>query len=222
MLFKSQLLTEASGSIGGLTWAHNRGGLYTRARSIPINPQSAAQLAVRDAFADLSVAWSQTLSQAERDAWNLYAFNVLLPGPLGDPRNVGGMGQYIRSNTPRIINGDPRLDAAPTNFTQGIAATFSVAASEATQEILISLPGPVPPSVFKIQLQEGRPQTPGVSFYKGPFQRFATVVGAAFPLTATVFPFAIAAGQRLFIRGRALMTDGRLGPASISSAIVAA
>ncbi|KKM06452.1 hypothetical protein LCGC14_1743870, partial [marine sediment metagenome] len=48
MLFKSGLITQGSGSIGGLTASHNRGGMYFRARTIPTNPATSFQTVVRN------------------------------------------------------------------------------------------------------------------------------------------------------------------------------
>lgn len=221
MLFKSALLTQASGSLNGVTWSHNRGGMYTRARVLPVNPGTPAQVAARAAFADLSVRWSQDLTQGERDAWNLYAFNVPLVGPLGEPRNVGGLGMFIRSNVPRLIAGYTRIDAAPTNFTLGLTSTFNVVASEATQDYVITLPAVPPAAVEYIQIALGRPQTPGVLFYRGPWRVAASPAPAAFPFTQAAVD-AIAVGQRVFLKARTLMADGRLGPATYASVIVTA
>ena len=60
MLFKSAAFTQASGSVGGLTFAHNRGGMYTRARSIPVNPKTQQTGRCREA------QWSQMNEQTRR------------------------------------------------------------------------------------------------------------------------------------------------------------
>ena len=50
MKFTSQVYTQASGSVGGLTYSHNRSGMYTRARSTPTDPASTLQLERRSNF----------------------------------------------------------------------------------------------------------------------------------------------------------------------------
>ena len=45
-----------SGSVGGTVFSRNKGGAYMRNRSIPVNPQSAAQVVVRAAMAFLTAA----------------------------------------------------------------------------------------------------------------------------------------------------------------------
>ena len=88
MLIKSQLITQASGSIGGLVGSHNAGGMYFRARTIPVNPGSAAQIAVRNIVAQLTAAWTADLTAAQRTAWQTYADNVPTTNRLGDSINI--------------------------------------------------------------------------------------------------------------------------------------
>ena len=113
MLFTSPVIAEGSGSIAGLTASRNRGGNYLRARAVPVNPSTPAQIGVRTQLAVLASRWSSVLTQVARDTWDLYALNVLLPGPLGNPRNVGGLGMYIRTNIPASLAGEPVIDTAP-------------------------------------------------------------------------------------------------------------
>lgn len=64
------IVTGATGSLnkqlGGITSLKNG---VTRVRVIPANPQTALQQELRGAFALLTTAWSGTLSEANRDAW---------------------------------------------------------------------------------------------------------------------------------------------------------
>jgi len=47
-----------------------------------LNPQTPFQTAVRAVFGDLATAWSSTLTESQREAWSLYAENVLEPGQV--------------------------------------------------------------------------------------------------------------------------------------------
>lgn len=116
MKFKSALVTSASGSAGGLTASRNRGGLYLRSRTVPVNPNTERQGTVRNAMAQLAVYWTQTMNQFNRDGWDAYAEAVPLPDTLGEPRNVGGLAMYQRSNIPRLQAGLDRVDAAPSTL----------------------------------------------------------------------------------------------------------
>lgn len=50
-------ITDISGSVGGTTYAKNRGGNYKKNKPMPINSNTAAQQAVRNSFGTLSQAW---------------------------------------------------------------------------------------------------------------------------------------------------------------------
>jgi hypothetical protein len=70
--FTSQIVAGASGSIRGLTASHNRGGQYFRGRTIPTNPNSVFQQAVRNNLSVLQTRFLSTLTAAQRLAWTTY------------------------------------------------------------------------------------------------------------------------------------------------------
>lgn len=221
MLVKSALVTQMSGSIGGMTAGHNSGGMYLRARGMMTNPNSPAQISARAALEELVDAWNADLTQVQRDAWNLYASNTALTNKLGDPHFVSGMAMYVRGNTTRIIAGLTRIDDGPTTFSLGPSAAFTISGTEATQEITTTLLATPGANVSHVQIQLGRPQNPGRLFFRGPYRLQNVDVPGSFPLTATPV-FAIAEGQRIFATARAIMTDGRLAPKTFASALVGA
>ena len=90
MKIKSAIITQASGSVGGFTAAHNQGGLYLRARSIPVNPQTPAQNLVRSFFGGLATRWRQTLTEQQREFWTIYGTTVEYTNPLGDLIRLSG------------------------------------------------------------------------------------------------------------------------------------
>ena len=71
MKFKSALVTQASGSVGGMTFSRNRYGMYTRAKGLPVNPNSEFQQAVRQIFSGLSSAWNGVLTSGQRSGWRI-------------------------------------------------------------------------------------------------------------------------------------------------------
>lgn len=221
MLFKSQLLTQASGSLGGVTASRNKGGMYFRARALVTNPNSPGQQDVRAAMSLLVDRWVTVLTPAQRAGWGVYATNVPLIGPTGDPRDVGAIGQYVRSNVPRLRAGLSVVDTAPTTFDQapapdvtGLGAISGVGIGNGLTLTISNVPG-----AGDVLVQSARPQNPSVLFFKGPF-RFAGVDDMS-PLTITNanLPWACELGARMFVRCRFTMDDGRLGPAVIVSAI---
>lgn len=207
---------QRSGSVGGTVFSHNRSGAYIRARSVPVNPNTARQVVVRNAARSISIAWQNTLTQAQRDAWNVYAANVTWTNKLGDAINLTGLNHYLRSNAPRVQSGIPRVDVAPVIFNLATAELdLVVSASEATQ--IITIDGdPAAAWVGEADAWQffsmGIPQNAGINFFGGPYRLLQAVPGAGPPpfpaLPAAVFPFA--EGQRIWVRSRIARGDGRL------------
>lgn len=217
MKFKSPVYSQASGSIAGVTYSHNRGGMYTRARAIPTNPGSTFQTAVRALMAQMSNIWVNFLTVAQRDAWDTYALNVPIPDSLGEPRNIGGLGQYQRSNIPRLQAGLLRIDTAPVIFDLGdltLPTIISVTAAtdiasvgyDNTDDWAIAVGG-------ALIVLASRPQNPSINYFTGPYRFAGTVLGAVVPPTTPdpiTIPFGVAVGQKVFFQFRAAFADGRL------------
>lgn len=217
MKFKSPVYSQASRSIGGLTYSHNRGGMYTRARATPTNPNTPFQQAVKAAMASVSSAWSNVLTDAEREAWDIYAAQVLLPDTLGENRNVGGIGMFNRTNVFRVTNGFARIDVAPVIFDTGTYTPLSmdneVPGSPSTIDLTFT-PADEWASTLggRAWIYGSRPQNPGINFFKGPFRFCGEIIGAAVPPTSpetVTLPFDMATGQIVFVQYRIQQADGR-------------
>lgn len=218
MKFKSSVYTQASGSIGGLTYSHNRGGMYTRARSIPTNPSSGFQAVIRGFVAALTSAWNDTLSAAQRAAWDVYAENVLMSDRLGESRNIGGLGHYVRSNVPRLQAGLARVDDGPTTFNLGEFTNPTIDEVDATaDEIDVGFTEAddwVGETGAALLVLCSRPQNPGINYFTGPYRFADSVDGDATTPPTTPdsigLPFPVEAGQKIFAQFRVTRADGRL------------
>lgn len=207
---------QRSGSIGGQVWSHNRSGAYIRARSIPVNPNTDRQVEVRNAVRSIAIAWDNVLTEAQRDAWDVYAANVVWQNKLGQDVKLTGLNHYIRSNTPRVMNTIPRVDVAPVIFNLATAELeLAASGSEATQDLTITGDGAaawVGEADAWQFFSMGLPQNGGINFFGGPWRQLTAVPGAGpppFPVViAGAFPFA--EGQRLWVRSRIARGDGRL------------
>ena len=219
MLFKSNLITQGSGSIGGVTVSRNRGGMYFRARAVPTNPNTPQQQAVRNNFGILSAGWS-LLSAANRALWSVYAANTPVINALGDTIYLTGQQMYIRCNAVRLQAGLTAVSAGPTTFgmstlTQSVpqwvdagtqkwdvtvAATDQWAAT--TGGALIGFVSPPVPEA--------------TTSYKGPYRYAGKILGnTATPPTGVKsfdLPYAVVDNQIVFTRLVATTSDGRLTP----------
>lgn len=225
MKFKSALLTQASGSVGGMTASHNAGGMYLRARAIPTDPSTAQQQVVRNAVAALSTRWVETLTDAQRSAWAVYAANVPLVDSLGDPRPVSALSQYVRSNVPRVQVGYPIVDDGPTVFDLATFTPATIAIDTANDEVDVTFTntdGWANEDDGGLFVYASAPKNSTINFFKGPYRLSGTIDGdGVTPPTspaAITLPFAVVAGQRIFVQIRASRADGRLSaPFRLSS-----
>lgn len=211
-------IIQLSGSIAGNTFARNRFGNYVRARTKPINPNTAGQQVVRAILAELTTRWAQTLTALQRTAWNLYASNVAMTNRLGEVVHLTGYNHYIRSNSGRLRVGAPVVDDGPIIFELPAQdPIFAVTASEATQQLSFAYDSTMDwadEDDAYILFEQGQPQNPQRNFFGGPWRHCAQVEGVngappASPKVAAAV-FAVAEGQRIWSYARISRADGRL------------
>lgn len=211
-------IVQMSGSMAGNTYARNHYGNYVRARTKPTNPNSSRQQSVRAAIAWLTDRWAQTLTAAQRTAWDLYAKNVVMKNKLGEATKLTGFNHYIRSNSVRKRIGAGIIDEGPVVFELPEKdPTFNCTASEATQQISITFDTTLDWSsetTAVMLVEQGQPQNAQRVFFAGPWRHMTQIYGidpggAVSPDLAAV-QFAIAEGQHLWIYARISRTDGRL------------
>jgi len=226
--FKSPVYSQASGSIAGITYSHNLGGLYTRARTIPVNSQTSQQQAVRNFVSTLAARWTQTLTAAQRAGWETYALNVPITDTLGDPRTVTGLNHYIRANVPRLQIALTIIDAAPVIFSGAVLQLISMtpdASADTISVTYINTDEWANAVGGALILYGSRPVNPSVNYFKGPYRLYTFVLGAATPPSSPIIsaaPFPIDTGQKVFVQGRATTADGRLSAPFRLGAIVVA
>lgn len=242
MLFKSEVLTQASGSIGGVTYSRNRSGMYRRARSIPVNTNTGFQTTVRSALTALVTRWTSVLTDAQRSAWNLYGESVPVVNPLGDSITLSGQNWYIGSNSPRIqaqekLGGAPAIavvDAAPTIFDRGdfTTPTFEIDQGDGLSLTFTNTDDWAGEVGSVMLVFQGRPQNASINFFNGPYRLVQLIRGAVVPPSSPVattasnlatFGFVASAGQLQWMAVAVIRADGRystrrvIGPVTVTS-----
>jgi len=223
-------IAQMSGSIGGDTHARNRFGNYIRARTKPINPNTAKQVLVRAVMAELTTRWAQTLSAAQRAAWNLYGASVAMSNKLGETVNMTGFNHYLRSNHWFARMGRTLVDDGPTIFElpdQDPAMTISIL--ESTQQVTMTFNDTLDwcsEDNAMLVILQSQGQNPQRNFFNGPWTGRSAKVGASgVPVTSPMDYTSITVvseGQKVWSKFRILRADGRLSEAFTANCFCAA
>ena len=218
MRVRYSVLSDASGSFGGLVASHNRAGQYLRTCVRPTNPASAAQVAVRTIFANLAVAWSR-ITEDQREAWRTYADNVPVAGVFGHTLRLTGHQMYVRCNAPRLQGFLARVDDGPTVFGMDSLSPVTVAAA-ATGNLLTMTFADTDAWVTEddaaLLVYGSRNVAPTIDFFAGAY-RFASpifgqVIDPQFSPVPVINPFRMSEGNRVYVRVRSVRADGRISP----------
>ena len=221
---------QMSGSIAGNTFARNRYGNYSRARTKPTNPNTTEQQEVRAALSYLTEYWAETLTAPKRTAWNLYASNVAMTNRLGESINLSGFNHFIRSNAVLARFGGTVVAAGPVDFTlpetdPNLGVSGTVAAQQLSCSWDDALPWADENGAF-MYFYQGIPQNGQRNFFGGPWKYLGGVAGVngAPPPGPSLFTpkWALGLGQRQWIYARIYRVDGRISTPFRADCIIAA
>jgi hypothetical protein len=244
-LMASHIASQLSGSIAGTTYGRAKGGIYMRARAVPVQPQSPAQQTVRNSLAALSALWGNTLTDSQRVAWNLYGANVPVVNSLGTTIFLSGQNWFIACNTPAqaaqdVANtglqflplvspiGDIIVDA-PTIFDRGNTGAFSLTVAGA--DTLLSFDETQDwvntDNAFAL-IYLSKPFNPGRTFFNGPWRLNAAITGSSTipptsPLSLSFSPpsYNPPSGSKIQVQVVTRQADGRLSTPTLSSQVIA-
>ena len=212
------LLASMSGSVGGNTFSHNRGGPYVRLRGNPTQPNTPAQSALKGFFGSLATAWRVTLTPANRADWDLYAAATPLIDKIGQAFFPTGLNMFIRGNTGLLQNGNTQINAGPVapglpTFTAPAVVTIA----DSTDVASISFTEGdawVGVDTTHLLIYASRGQGSSINFFKGPYQLAGSIDGAVIPLTSpqnVTIPFNVSDGQKVFFRASLIDEAARKG-----------
>lgn len=105
-------ISQASGKVGGHVISHNRNGQYVRQKGLPVNPNTAAQQAIRDTLGSLATDWRE-LTEAQRTGWTGFGAQIQRINRLGQTYNLTGLQSFVMTNSIRLFLGEATIDDAP-------------------------------------------------------------------------------------------------------------
>jgi hypothetical protein len=186
---------------------------------IPTNPKSPRQILVRAALSD-SVSFWNAMTDAQREAWNVYAAAIPYTDALGNTMYLTGNLMFKACWTAAKSLGVTPVTAAPTQLTRpGLDPTIVGTVTASTHTVSVAFDNAQAWAIATggyLGVYMGRPVAPTVNFFKGPYTFLGKISGAATPPTSptafTSLPFTVSAGQRVFFKYRIITPDGRLSP----------
>lgn len=221
-------VADIRGSIGGTTFSRTRYGAIARNRTIPVDPGSAAQTKIRSIASTVRNAWFNTLTAAQRTAWDTYAAGVQMTNRLGEVVNLTGWNHFCRSNMALLYNDKSLVAAGPTELSLPAQdPALAVSGSAASGDLTITFDDTMAwcdEDDAHMIIYCSRGQNTTVNFFKGPYLVAGTIDGdSVTPPTSTetvASPYTLINGQKVFIMARIVRADGRLSePFRVSGSV---
>lgn len=113
----SPVVSDARGSIGGVTFTRARGAAVARSRIAPLQPNSNLASLHRATHTTLIDDWRYGLSNAERIAWNDLALATVWTNDVGEQYTPTGWSLFLRANNIWLLFGGITVWAAPPTAT---------------------------------------------------------------------------------------------------------
>ena len=221
-----EMIAGLRGSINGTTHSRNRFGDYMRNRSIPTNPNTSAQSAVRSRLSALASGF-RSLTAAQIAAWNSAVADFPTVNVFGDVRKLTGLQLYVGVNSNILNGGGSQLSAPPlpegAPAVSGLDLTLNITGSVGT---LGFDPDPVPAD-HALVIDATRPLSPGISNPGSAYRQIAIEAAAGTsPVdiwAAYVAKFGSPAeGQKVFARARLInLLTGEVSQKVSTSTLVA-
>lgn len=224
------LVVDGRGSVGGTTFSRNRYGAYARARITPVNPKTPRQSVIRAIVAAVTIRWLGSLSQAQRDAWAVFASNVPAKNKLGEVINLSGFNQFSKSNIVADNAGLTSINDAPIVFDlPGEDPGYSTEVDAGTGKITVVFTDNKPWVTLDeagLIVQMGIPVNNSIGFFDGPWRHAGVILGdnvspPTSPDSTIDVAFPVGDGQRVYTRAKIILPDGRVSDWFRSNSIVA-
>ena len=216
MLFRGSFVTDARGSVGGITASRNRGGAYIRARIKPTQVPSDARSRARADLGSQASAWA-ALTPDQRAAWDDRATTWTTVNKLGEVIKISGFNWFCRTNASRSLAGqgqvsDPFDDIPTTELHPPTNGTLDASAQSLAADVDSADPW-AGDANGRLLVFMTRGQNPGRISPSGGFTFVAAFPGNVVPVTGIAtssLPVVVTAGRNYFVRYVALDADGRV------------
>ena len=219
-----------SGRLGGQIFTRNRYGSVVRQGTIPVNPNSPRQQAVRSAMIASTARWSENLTGLQREQWKTYAAAIPWTNRLAETVKLTGHAHYVRSSAAILAAGGTPVDDGPAILSLPSGdPTVAITSLETAQALSVTFDDQLDwlnEDGGHMVVAMGMPQSATREFFNGPWRIAGVIDGDSTtpPTTpaAMVAPFAMQEGQLTYFRIRIIREDGRVSQFFRTSATVGA
>lgn len=223
------IVVDGRGKIGGHVASKNRAGSYFRTKVTPVNPQTSAQVEVRNRLSGLSSGW-RGLTADQRSAWNSAVSDYSKTDIFGDIRNPTGFNLYQRLNNNLLLCGESVISVPPAVTAVDAFTSFSLAAEDATLAESLTLTfSPAIETDHKVKVFATPPLSSGISFVKSEYRLIDVIDSADVSPLDLITPYQAkfgstgSVGQKIFVKLQQVNTDtGSAGISVEASALVVA
>lgn len=203
------IVADARGSTGDVIFSRNRGGAYTKAKSLKPWTTSDPREAAQTALGIVAVAWRDTLTEDQRHAWREYGLRHPMPDCWGTNRLFDGYYWYTRCNFHFARAGAGVLYRVPPLAGPLPAPVYLAQPNVAGQYVHITTTLPnYEPQITPLAMWvfAGQPTSQAVTYYNAPW-RYIDWYYVIAPYGLREFfpnwPFAFTAGQT--VHGKIVM-----------------
>lgn len=198
---------EMRGKVGGVVWSRNKGGPYLRLRSTPTNPNSSRQQSARNYVGACAAAWSDLLTEAEREQWREWAETNSWKNSLGIDIFLTALDWYTMVNS-RLLDAGATMIVAPGDLSAPAPLTTMTITIPTVTTIAVAFT-PVLPTGCRLFAWGSGPLPIG----QNPNFKQARLIGysaanATTPVTL-VLPYTVATGLKLKVFVGVLSAKGR-------------
>jgi hypothetical protein len=213
-----------SGSYQGITSSRNRNGQYVRTRATPVQPRTAAQLAVRAHQSTNAAAW-RALTQTQRDGWQSLGLSMTRTDSLGQTQTLTGFQAYCSVNNLNLLVGNAAVSDPPAIVTPTALLTMTPTSAHTVPAFSVAFTPTPLATGQKVIIRAGPQRSAGRNFesdFRVMFIGAAASTSPANVLTAYQAKFGTpSAGAKIFCSGSVYDTGFESLP-FIASMIVAA
>lgn len=158
-----------SGSIGGTTYSHNRGGAYMRVRRVPTASYTAYAMAAKASLTAVSRLWA-ALDATEQQAWRVWAQNNPITNRLGNQVTLAGHMAFMQLNNRLRQASNTLIDLPPLAPAPAPLTSFSAVADVSDDTCVLTFAATPVGAANKLWLEAAVVDGAGISYVQNLFK----------------------------------------------------